>query len=120
MKFYLSILTILICTAACAQDKSFYELVTTADSVVAIGHQTTSNSDMRVVDQRGNEVRKPDLTINGQINPEILTNKVVLDDAQIKAFTSLLNSNSKFSIQGTCFNPQHALLIYKDGVMGVY
>lgn len=109
------VFSMLCSTITIGQNTDLIEKLTSSDSIVAISHQTLETYRYLNCDSLGNYIPAYSLLKDGDIHPDVVVKKVLLNKDQIKVLTLALVSEAKISIIGECYDPHHSILMYKNG-----
>jgi len=85
-----------------------------ADSIVIASHDSPN---MQLMDKKTGKYRKPpELIINGQVNDSAIHERKRLSGRSIDELGKILTTHTVDNgIYTTCFQPRHAVFIYKNG-----
>jgi hypothetical protein len=114
LRIYIPIVFLLISGNLFSQDSSRINRFLIADSIVVIKHSTIKGSTTIITDKDGNDLGKSFL-VNGEINSEIILNRINLNQNQINEFIKIIKRTPNSRMSGNCNDPHHAILIYKAG-----
>lgn len=97
------------------QNTDLLDKLKTSDSIVVINHKTLDKYRSVTCDSLGNYIEGYSLLRDGNINPEVVVKKVLLNSEQTKVIVSYLSAEVEGSEVGYCFDPHHSILMYQNG-----
>ena len=87
-----------------------------SDSIVIVSHEATDGVPI-VEDSAGERIKPPQLLFSGKLNDTIIKERKRLDPLFSNRLVKILSRpfEDKTIIEGSCFNPHHAILFYNKG-----
>lgn len=91
-----------------------FNKINSADTILLVSHEETAG--IATIDKTGKYIPLPKLVIKGNPNYNIIKEKLILNNTQIKNLSKILIRPFKDSVveAGRCFIPHHAIFLIKN------